>query len=676
MQTFWHTSAHILAQAVLRLYPSAKLGVGPATENGFYYDLKLEKPLSPEDLPKIEAECKKIAKENLRVERKEISYEEARVLFADQSFKLELIDDYEKDGRELTVYTQGEFSDLCAGPHLNYTSKVKALAVTAATAAYWRGDAANDSLTRIYGVSFPNKEHKKIAKENLRVERKEISYEEARALFADQPFKLELIDDYEKEGRELTVYTQGEFSDLCAGPHLNYTSKVKALAVTAATAAYWRGDAANDSLTRIYGVSFPNKDQLAKHLEAVEEAKKRDHNVLGRQLGYFTTSEPVGQGLPLLMPKGAKVMQTLMRFVEDEAEARGYQLTRTPIMAKSDLYKISGHWDHYRDGMFVIDEQSSDDILALRPMTCPFQFMIYKSGMHSYKELPIRYVENSTLCRNESSGEMHGLIRVRQFTLSDAHTIVTPEQLEDEFGFALSFIKYIMKCIGIENDITYRFSKWDSEDREKYIDKPAEWEDTQDKMRKILQRLELDFTEANGEAAFYGPKLDIQMKNVFGKEDTLITLQIDFALAERFDMEYVDADNTKKRPYILHHSIIGCFERTLAILIEKYAGDLPLWIAPEQARILPIGDSQVEYAQELLSKLKMAGISATLDSRNEKVGYKIREGTLEKIPYLLIVGEKEQTENTVSVRSRKHGESVLSVDELVEKIITEIKEKS
>ena len=574
MQTFWHTSAHILAQAVLRLYPGAKLGVGPATENGFYYDLKLEKPLSPDDLPKIEAECKKIAKENLRVERKEISYEEARTLFA------------------------------------------------------------------------------------------------------DQPFKLELIDDYGKEGRELTVYTQGEFSDLCAGPHLNYTSKVKALAVTAATAAYWRGDAANDSLTRIYGVSFPNKEQLAKHLEAVEEAKKRDHNVLGRQLGYFTTSEPVGQGLPLLMPKGAKVMQTLMRFVEDEAEARGYQLTRTPIMAKSDLYKISGHWDHYRDGMFVIDEQSSDDILALRPMTCPFQFMIYKSGMHSYKELPIRYVENSTLCRNESSGEMHGLIRVRQFTLSDAHTIVTPEQLEDEFGFALSFIKYIMKCIGIENDITYRFSKWDAADREKYIDMPAEWEDTQDKMRKILQRLELDFTEADGEAAFYGPKLDIQMKNVFGKEDTLITLQIDFALAERFDMEYVDADNTKKRPYILHHSIIGCFERTLAILIEKYAGDLPLWIAPEQARILPIGDAQVEYAQELLAKLKTAGISATLDSRNEKVGYKIREGTLEKIPYLLIVGEKEQTENTVSVRSRKHGESVLSVDELVEKIITEIKEKS
>ena len=572
-QTFWHTSAHILAQAVLRLYPGAKLGVGPATDNGFYYDLKLQRPLTTDELPAIEAECRKIVKENLRVERKEVSYDEAR------------------------------------------------------------------------------------------------------AMFAEQPFKLELIDDYEKEGRELTVYTQGEFADLCAGPHLGYTSKVKAIAVTAATAAYWRGDAQNDSLTRIYGVSFPTKDELAKYLEAVEEAKKRDHNVLGRQLGYFTTSEPVGQGLPLLMPKGAKVMQKLMRFVEDEAEARGYQLTKTPIMAKSDLYKISGHWDHYRDGMFLIDEQSSDDVLALRPMTCPFQFMIYKHSLHSYKELPIRYVENSTLCRNESSGEMHGLIRVRQFTLSDAHSIITPEQLEEEFGFALSFVKFVMKAIGIENDISFRFSKWDPADKEKYIDKPEAWEDTQDKMRKILQHLDLDFVEAAGEAAFYGPKLDIQMKNVFGKEDTLITLQIDFSLAERFDMEYVDADNVKKRPYILHHSIIGCFERTLAILIEKYGGDLPLWIAPEQARILPIGEGQAEYAHKLSQRLKQAGIVVTTDSRNEKVGYKIREGTLEKIPYLLIVGEKEQTEKTVSVRSRKHGEMVLSADELAEKLITEIKEK-
>ncbi|MDX1359488.1 MAG: threonine--tRNA ligase, partial [Clostridia bacterium] len=450
---------------------------------------------------------------------------------------------------------------------------------------------------------------------------------------------------------------QGDFTDLCAGPHLPSTGKVKSFKLLRVAGAYWRGDEKNKMLQRIYGTAFDNKKELKKYINALEEARKRDHNKLGRELGYFTTAEAVGQGLPLIMPKGAKVIQILQRFVEDEEERRGYQITKTPYMAKSDLYKLSGHWEHYKEGMFVMgDEEKDDEVLALRPMTCPFQFMIYKAGLKSYRDLPVRYNETSTLFRNEASGEMHGLIRIRQFTLSEGHIICTPEQLEQEFLAVLDLVNFMMKALGIEKDVWYRFSKWDPEKTEKYINNPEAWENTQDIMRKILDKTELEYYEADGEAAFYGPKLDIQFKNVFGKEDTLITIQIDFALGERLDLEYVDSNGDRKHPYIVHRSSIGCYERTLALLIEKYAGSMPVWLAPEQARVLSISGAHEDYAYEVKKALEDAGIRIEADVRNEKLGYKIREARNQRIPYILVVGDKEMENRAVAVRSRKDGD--------------------
>jgi threonyl-tRNA synthetase len=438
--------------------------------------------------------------------------------------------------------------------------------------------------------------------------------------------------------------------------------------------AYWRGNEKNKMLQRIYGVSFPKRSMLDEHLRQMEEAKKRDHNKVGRELELFMTSEPVGQGLPLLMPKGAKVFQILQRFVEDEEERRGYVITKTPYMAKSDLYKISGHWQHYKDGMFVLgDEEKDDEVLALRPMTCPFQFMIYNSKLHSYRDLPVRMAETSTLFRNEASGEMHGLIRVRQFTISEGHLIVTPEQLEEEFLGVLDLINYIMDTLGIKEDISYRFSKWDPNNKEKYIDNPDAWEDTQAKMKNILDKIDIPYQEADGEAAFYGPKLDIQFKNVHGKEDTIITVQIDFNSPECFDMTYIDKNNEKKRPYVIHRTSIGCYERTIAMLIEKYAGAFPTWLAPVQVKVLPIVDKQFEYANQIAEKLSKLGVRVEVDERNEKIGYKIREAQLAKIPYMLVIGDREMQNGQVAVRSRKEGDlGVMDVDGFINKLTTEI----
>lgn len=551
-KVYWHTTSHILAQAVKRLFgDKVKLGIGPAIDNGFYYDFDIEESITREILEKIEEEMQKIIKEDLKIERFELSREEAIKL----------------------MQQRGE----------NY--------------------------------------------------------------------KVELINDI-PEGEIISFYRQGEFVDLCTGPHLPSTGRVKAFKLLSVAGAYWRGNSKNKMLQRIYGISFEKKSELDEYLKKLEEAKKRDHNRIGRELEIFTTSEVVGQGLPLLMPKGAKILQILQRFVEDEEEKRGYLLTKTPYMAKSDLYKISGHWDHYRDGMFVIEEDENE-VLALRPMTCPFQFLIYNSKQRSYRDLPIRYSETSTLFRNESSGEMHGLIRVRQFTLSDAHIICRPDQVEEEFKGVLDLIQYIMKILGIENDIWYRFSRWDPNNKEKYIDNPEAWEKTENDMKNILDKLGINYKEAKGEAAFYGPKLDIQFKNVYGKEDTIITIQIDFALAERFDMTYVDRDGQKKRPIIIHRSSIGCYERTLAMLIEKYNGAFPLWLAPVQIRVIPVSDNFNEYAKNVARILKENGFRVEEDYRSETVGYKIRDAQLQKIPYMVIVGEKEQKENTVAVRDRK-----------------------
>lgn len=570
-KAFWHTSSHILAQAVKRLFPSVKLAIGPSIENGFYYDFDIETPFSQDDLKNIEEEIKKICKEGLEIEK--------FVLSRDESIKL--------------MEERGE------------------------------------------------------------------------------TYKVELINDI-PDGCEISFYKQGEFEDLCAGPHLFNTKNIKAIKLLSATGAYWRGNENNKMLTRVYGISFPKASMLNEYLEMLEEAKKRDHNKIGRELEFFTTNEFIGQGLPLLMPKGAKLMQILQRFVEDEEEKRGYVLTRTPTFAKSDLYRISGHWDHYRDGMFILgDEEKDSEVFALRPMTCPFQFMIYKATQKSYRDLPIRYGETAILSRNESSGEMHGLIRVRQFTLSDGHIICTPEQLEDEFKNSLDLVKYIMECIGINEDVTYRFSKWDKNNKEKYIGEEELWEQTQSNMKQILDKLEVNYVEADGEAAFYGPKLDIQFKNVHGKEDTIITIQIDFSLAERFDMVYIDSDGKKKHPMIIHRSSIGCYERTIAMLIEKYAGALPVWLSPVQVRVLPISDKFNNYGEKVTNELKKLGIRAECDYRYEKIGYKIRQGQLEKIPYLLIVGEKEESNLEVSVRDRKDGDKGSMNLDLFISLITE-----
>ncbi|WP_294351474.1 threonine--tRNA ligase [uncultured Clostridium sp.] len=519
-------------------------------------------------------------------------------------------------------------------------------------------------------------EMRKIIKENPSIERFELPRNEALELMKDEPYKVELINDL-PEDEVISFYKMGDFTDLCAGPHLMSVKNVKAVKLIRSAGAYWRGSEKNKMLSRVYGTAFLKKSELEAYLEALEEAKKRDHNKLGRELKLFTTDESVGQGLPLLMPKGAKIVQTLQRWVEDEEEKRGYVLTKTPYMAKSDLYKISGHWDHYKDGMFVLgDEEKDDEVFALRPMTCPFQYTIYNAEQHSYRDLPVRYAETSTLFRNENSGEMHGLIRVRQFTLADGHLIVTPEQLEDEFKGVVELIKYIMETLGIADDISYRFSKWDPNNTEKYINDPEAWNRTQDIMRNILDHLKIDYVEADDEAAFYGPKLDIQFKNVHGKEDTIITVQIDFALAERFDMSYIDKDGEKKRPYIIHRSSIGCYERTLAMLIEKYAGAFPTWLAPVQVKVLPISDKYNDYAESIVKKFKDQGVRIEADYRTEKIGYKIREARLERSPYILVVGEQEAANNTVSVRSRKNGdEGSIDLVEFEARLLTEIANK-
>jgi threonyl-tRNA synthetase len=476
-------------------------------------------------------------------------------------------------------------------------------------------------------------------------------------LMKNEPYKIELINEL-PEGEEISFYRQGEFTDLCAGPHVQSTVKVKNVKLTSVAGAYWRGSEKNKMLQRIYGTAFEKRSDLDEYIVRIEEAKKRDHNKLGRELELFTTVDVIGQGLPILLPKGARVIQLLQRFVEDEEQRRGYLLTKTPFMAKSDLYKISGHWDHYRDGMFIMGDPDDEEaeVFALRPMTCPFQFMAYLNRSRSYRDLPLRYNETSTLFRNESSGEMHGLIRLRQFTISEGHLACRPDQVEEEFKGCLDLAKYMIDTLGFEDDVSYRFSKWDENDREKYIGSKENWEATQSVMRTILNDLKVPFKEADGEAAFYGPKLDIQIKNVHGKEDTLITIQIDFQLAERFGMVYTDSDSEKKYPIVIHRTSIGCYERTLALLIEKYAGALPTWLAPVQVKVMPITDRAQEYSEALSKELEAYGIRVERDYRNEKIGFKIREAQMQKVPYMLVVGDKEVEEGVVAVRSRKEGD--------------------
>ena len=527
-----------------------------------------------------------------------------------------------------------------------------------------------DILAKIEG------EMKKIVKENLRLERSTKSRADAIAYMQEkgEPYKVQLIEEL-PEGAEISFYTQGEFTDLCVGPHLFATGAVKAFKLTSCTGAYWRGDSKNKMLQRIYGTAFPTKDELKAHLEALEEARKRDHNKIGRELEYFTTVDIIGQGLPILLPKGAKVIQILQRFVEDEEARRGWLLTKTPYMAKRELYKVSGHWDHYLDGMFVLGDPADEtkECFALRPMTCPFQYQAYLNRARSYRDLPLRYNETSTLFRNEDSGEMHGLIRVRQFTISEGHLMCTPEQLAQEFRSCLELAIYMLKCVGLYDDVSYRFSKWDPSDTEKYIGTPEQWEEAQGTMKEILDDIGLEYKVGVGEAAFYGPKLDIQIRNVFGKEDTLITIQIDQMLSEKFGMEYVDRDGQKKNPYIIHRTSIGCYERTLALILEKYAGALPTWLAPEQVKVLPVSNLFEDYAYEVLAQLKAKGIRAEIDNRNEKIGYRIREAQLSKVPYMVIVGANEEEQKNISVRSRKEAENkVMTVDEFSDIIKYEV----
>ena len=520
-------------------------------------------------------------------------------------------------------------------------------------------------------------EMKEIIKSDLPIERFVYSKKDAVKIFKDfsEPYKVELINDLPK-GSVISCYKQGDFMDLCRGPHLPSTGKIKAFKLTSVTGAYWRGDEKNKMLTRIYGTAFAKKSELEEHLVALEEAKKRDHNKLGRDLGIFLTEEVVGQGLPILAPKGAKIMQVLSRFVEDEEEKRGFMITKTPYMAKNDLYRISGHWDHYRDKMFIIGDENSPEALALRPMTCPFQYQIYKNGLKSYRDLPCRYSETATLFRKEASGEMYGLIRVRQFTLSDGHIVCTPDQIEDEFRRCLELSYYFLDCLGMREDVTFRFSKRGKSNKSKYIDNDKAWNETESLMKKILDSIGIEYVEADDEAAFYGPKLDVQIKNVYGKEDTLITIQLDFAAAHSFDMTYIDENGTKQYPFVIHRSSIGCYERTLALLIEKYAGAFPFWICPVQVKVMSLTERTAEYAKEICEKLLRVGIRAEVDNRNEKIGYKIREAQLEKVPYMIIVGDKEKEDKTVSVRSRKEGDlGVMSIDSIIDKLVEEDRSK-
>ncbi|MGN0491093.1 threonine--tRNA ligase [Ruminococcus sp.] len=577
-KAFWHTASHVLAQAVKRLYPNAKCAIGPAIDNGFYYDFDVEKPFSADDLEKIKTEMKKIVKSGVELERFELSPEEA-------------------------------------------VAKLEEM---------------------------------------------------------NEPYKVELAKEHSDKGENITFYKQDDFTDLCAGPHLMNVSVIKAIELTNCTGAYWRGDANNAQLCRVYGVAFPKASMLEEHLKMLAEAKSRDHNKIGRELELFTTSEVIGQGLPILLPKGARILQLLQRFVEDEEQKRGWQLTKTPYMAKSDLYKISGHWDHYQDGMFVLgDPEKDDEVFALRPMTCPFQYQAYLNRQRSYRDLPLRYNETSTLFRNEASGEMHGLIRVRQFTLSEGHLMCTPEQLEGEFKSCLELAIYMLKTLGLYDDVSYRFSKWDPNDTEKYIGTAEQWDEAQNMMQKILDHLEIPYVEGIGEAAFYGPKLDIQIKNVYGKEDTLITIQIDQMLAEKFGMEYVDKDGTKKIPCIIHRSSLGCYERTLALLIEKYAGAFPMWLAPVQVKLLPVADRHLDYVYEIKKALEEKGMRVEVDGRSEKIGYKIREAQLEKVPYMFIIGDKDIEAQTVSVRHRKEGDlGAMKLEQFIEMAVEEIDTKA
>ncbi len=523
------------------------------------------------------------------------------------------------------------------------------------------------------------KEMKKIIKKGEKLERFTLPRQEAIRFMEEkgEPYKVELIQDL-PEDAEISFYSQGDFVDLCAGPHLMSTKGIKAFKLTSSSGAYWRGDEKNKMLSRIYGTAFAKKDELNAYLEQMEEAKKRDHNKLGREMELFTTVDVIGQGLPLLMPKGVIVIKELQRWIEDlEDNEWGYIRTKTPLMAKSDLYKISGHWDHYKDGMFVLgDEDKDKEVFALRPMTCPFQYYVYKAGQHSYRELPLRYSETSTLFRNEDSGEMHGLTRVRQFTISEGHLIVRPDQMVQEFKGCLALAKHCLETLGLQEDVTYHLSKWDPENTEKYIGEPEVWNETEEHIRRVLTELEIPFVEDVGEAAFYGPKVDINAKNVYGKEDTMITIQWDALLAEQFDMYYIDENGDKKRPYIIHRTSIGCYERTLAWLIEKYAGMFPTWLCPEQVRVLPISEKFQDYAQQVNDELKKNGIRSSVDNRSEKIGYKIRESRLARVPYMLIVGAKEEEDRVVSVRSRYLGdEGQKPLAEFIDGISREIRTK-
>ena len=521
-------------------------------------------------------------------------------------------------------------------------------------------------------------EMKKIIKQGEKLERFTLPRQEAIAFMEEkgEPYKVELIQDL-PEDAEISFYKQGDFTDLCAGPHLMSTKGIKAFKLTSSSGAYWRGDSNRTMLQRIYGTAFNTKEELAEYLEYLDNIKNRDHNKLGRDMELFATVDVIGQGLPLLMPKGAKMIQTLQRWIEDEEEKRGYMRTKTPLMAKKDLYIISDHWNHYKEGMFVLgDEEKEDEVFALRPMTCPFQYYVYKQSQKSYRDLPCRYGETSTLFRNEDSGEMHGLTRVRQFTISEGHLIVRPDQIEEEFRGCVDLAKYCLTTLGLEEDVTYRLSKWDPNNKDKYLGDEETWDYVQNMMRDILHHIGIEFTEEDGEAAFYGPKLDIQAKNVYGKEDTMITIQLDMFLAERFDMTYIDANGEKKRPYIIHRTSMGCYERTLAWLIEKYEGKFPTWLCPEQVRVLPISEKYEEYAQKVNAALKDNGILSTVDSRSEKIGYKIRQARLDKLPYMLVVGQKEEEDGTVSVRSRFAGdEGVKLLDTFINDICREIRTK-
>lgn len=522
------------------------------------------------------------------------------------------------------------------------------------------------------------KEIKKVIKEGAVLERFTLPRAEAIEFMKErqEPYKVELIEDL-PEDAEISFYRQGEFVDLCAGPHLMTTKPLKAVKLISSSGAYWRGNEKNKMLTRIYGTAFTKKADLDAYLEHLEDIKKRDHNKLGRELELFTTVDVIGQGLPLLMPKGVQVIQTLQRWIEDEEEKRGYMRTKTPLMAKSDLYKISGHWEHYKEGMFVLgDEEKDKEVFALRPMTCPFQYYVYKASQKSYRDLPCRYGETSTLFRNEESGEMHGLTRVRQFTISEGHLIVRPDQMVSEFKDCIALARYCLQTLGVEEDVTYHLSKWDADNREKYIGEPEVWEATEESIRQILIELDIPFTEDVGEAAFYGPKVDINAKNVYGKEDTMITIQWDALLAEQFDMYYIDEKGDKVRPYIIHRTSMGCYERTLAWLIEKYAGAFPTWLSPEQVRVLPISEKYIDYAAKVEEELTANGIRCSLDNRSEKIGYKIREARLQKTPYMLVVGQKEEEDEVVSVRSRFRGdEGQQSLEQFINDICREIRTK-